>query len=154
MADNSRPLSVKKLLNMRGVLALAGVLGPVVLVIGDLSAALSNPQYNLVRDSISSLALTSMGWLQTIGFLSIGLLVEIFVAGLLFNIRGVRGFRYSIFLLVLFGFGLLLSHGLIFVGLVGMGARKLHVGNLNAYVYWFLLGIVLLWAFATGVLAF
>ena len=40
------------------------------------------------------------------------------------------------------------------VGLFGLGARALHVGNLNAYVYWFLLGLVLLWAFATGALAF
>jgi NADH-quinone oxidoreductase subunit L len=39
------------------------------------------------------------------------------------------------------------------VGLVGMGARALHTGNLNAYVYWFLLGVVLLWAFATGALS-
>jgi NADH-quinone oxidoreductase subunit L len=36
------------------------------------------------------------------------------------------------------------------VGLVGIGARALHVGSLHGYVYWFLLGTVLLWAFATG----
>ncbi len=36
------------------------------------------------------------------------------------------------------------------VGLVGMGARALHVGNLNAYVYWFLFGAALLWALAIG----
>jgi NADH-quinone oxidoreductase subunit L len=36
------------------------------------------------------------------------------------------------------------------VGLFGMGARALHVGSLHAYVYWFLLGTVLLWGFATG----
>ena len=40
------------------------------------------------------------------------------------------------------------------VGLVGLGMRALHVGNLNAYVYWFLLGVVALWAFATGTLTF
>ncbi len=40
------------------------------------------------------------------------------------------------------------------VGLFGLGARALHVGNLNAYAYWFLLGIVGLWAFASGVLTF
>jgi NADH-quinone oxidoreductase subunit L len=40
------------------------------------------------------------------------------------------------------------------VGLFGLGARALHVGNINAYVYWFLLGLVVLWAFATGMLAF
>jgi NADH-quinone oxidoreductase subunit L len=38
------------------------------------------------------------------------------------------------------------------VGLFGIGARALHVGSLHAYVYWFLLGAALLWAFATGLL--
>ncbi|HEX2099902.1 MAG TPA: proton-conducting transporter membrane subunit [Candidatus Synoicihabitans sp.] len=37
------------------------------------------------------------------------------------------------------------------VGLFGLGARALHVGSLHAYVYWFLLGAVLLWGFAAGV---
>lgn len=36
------------------------------------------------------------------------------------------------------------------VGLIGLGARALHVGNLHVYVYWFLLGLVLLWALHTG----
>ena len=40
------------------------------------------------------------------------------------------------------------------VGLIGLGTRALHVGNANAYAYWFLLGIAVLWAFATGVLIF
>ena len=57
-------------------------------------------------------------------------LEQIFLAGLI--IRGLAGF----------------------VGLFGLGARALHVGNLNAYVYWFLFGVVLLWAYATGALAF
>ena len=38
------------------------------------------------------------------------------------------------------------------VGLVGLGARAVHVGRVNAYVYWFLAGMVLLWAFAAGLL--
>jgi NADH-quinone oxidoreductase subunit L len=40
------------------------------------------------------------------------------------------------------------------VGLLGLGTRALHVGNVNAYAYWFLLGAAALWAFATGVLIF
>jgi NADH-quinone oxidoreductase subunit L len=40
------------------------------------------------------------------------------------------------------------------VGFVGMRARALHTGNLGVYVYWFLLGLVLLWGFATGSLHF
>ena len=95
-------------LGVHGVLALAGVVGPFVLILADLIAAFSEPGYNFIRDSISSLALTPMGWIQTIGFLAIGLLVEIFAAGLFLNIRGRRGFGLSIGLLACFGFGLLL----------------------------------------------
>ncbi|MEO5960286.1 MAG: proton-conducting transporter membrane subunit, partial [Opitutaceae bacterium] len=40
------------------------------------------------------------------------------------------------------------------VGLFGLGARALHVGNVNAYAYWFLLGLVVLWAAATGLVTF
>jgi NADH-quinone oxidoreductase subunit L len=38
------------------------------------------------------------------------------------------------------------------VGLVGYGARALYTGSLHTYVYWFLLGAALLWAFAAGLL--
>jgi NADH-quinone oxidoreductase subunit L len=34
----------------------------------------------------------------------------------------------------------------------GFGARSLHTGRLSNYVYWFLGGVVILWAFAAGVL--
>ena len=37
------------------------------------------------------------------------------------------------------------------VGLFGLGARALHVGNVNAYLYWFVLGAAALWAFVMGV---
>ena len=95
-------------LDMRGILALAGVAGPLVLVLADVIAAVSQPDYDFVRDSISSLALTSMGWIQTIGFMAIGLLIEIFAAGLYLNMRRKAGFGISITLLAFFGFGLLL----------------------------------------------
>jgi hypothetical protein len=101
-------IGIFRRLNIHSALALAGMAGPLVLVVTDITAALTSPDYNLVRDSISSLALTRLGWLQTIGFLAIGLLVEIFTAGLLYSIKGVRGFRFSIGLLVFFGFALLL----------------------------------------------
>jgi len=38
-----------------------------------------------------------------------------------------------------------------FVGLIGYAARALYVGSIHAYVYWFLLGLVLLWGFAAGI---
>ncbi len=100
--------SVSGNFNLNAALAIAGIAGPVILVITDMVAGLSTPGYNYIRDSISSLAWTDLGWVQTIGFLAIGLLIELFVAGLFFNIRGRRGFGLGIGILAFFGFGLLL----------------------------------------------
>jgi hypothetical protein len=108
MSQNSKPRSIIGPLNIYGLLALAGVVGPIILIIANLIASFSIPDYNPIRDSISSLAWTPMGWLQSIGFLAIGLLIEVFAAGLLFSIHGTWGFRLGIGLLVCFGFGLLL----------------------------------------------
>jgi hypothetical membrane protein len=99
---------MSKRLNIDSVPALVGIVGPIVVVVGDLVASLSTPNYSLVRDSISSLALTPIGWLQSICFLAMGLLLEIFVAGLFFNIRRARGFHAGIGLLALCGFVLML----------------------------------------------
>ncbi len=95
-------------LNTRSLLAFAGMAGPVVLIICDFTAAFTSPGYNMINNSISSLALTHLGWLVVIGFLAIGLLIEIFTAGLLFNIKAGRWFYLSIGIFVFFGFGMLL----------------------------------------------
>jgi hypothetical protein len=104
----TKTIATAKKLNVHSALAFAGMAGPVVLVVTDFTAAFSTPDYNLIRDSISSLALTDIGWVQSIGFLAIGLLVEIFAAGLLYNILHYRGFHLSITGLVIMGFGMLL----------------------------------------------
>ena len=36
-------------------------------------------------------------------------------------------------------------------GLIGIGLRSLHVGNLHNYVYWFLGGLALFWALVVGI---
>jgi len=99
---------MSKRLNINSVPAIVGIVGPIVVIVGDLAASLSIPGYSPVRDSVSSLALTSIGWLQSICFLAMGLLLEIFVAGLFFNIRRARGFHVGIVLLALCGFVLML----------------------------------------------
>lgn len=106
IADKAIPFF--KLWNFHTVLAIAGIVGPIMLSVGDLSAGLTSPNYSIVQNSISSLALTSAGWIQTIGFLTLGLLVEIFTAGLLFNMKSSRGFYMGITIFVFFGFALLL----------------------------------------------
>jgi hypothetical protein len=79
-----------------------------VVIVGDLAASLSTPGYSPIRDTVSSLALTGIGWLQSICFLAMGLLLEIFVAGLFSNIRRAWGFHVGIVLLALCGFVLML----------------------------------------------
>jgi NADH-quinone oxidoreductase subunit L len=37
-------------------------------------------------------------------------------------------------------------------GAISLAARALHTGSIHTYVYWFLGGVVLLWAIVTGVL--
>ena len=108
MLEKSRPRSILGPLNIYSTFALAGMLGPFVLGLADIIAAFSESGYNPIRDSISSLALAPMGWLQTMGFLFIGLLVEVFVLGLYLSIRRGRCFGLSIGVLVCFSFGLLL----------------------------------------------
>jgi hypothetical membrane protein len=99
---------MSKRLNIDSVPAIVGIVGPIVVIVGDLAASLSTPGYSLVSNSVSSLALEPIGWLQSICFLAMGLLLEIFVAGLFFNIRRARGFHAGIVLLALCGFVLLL----------------------------------------------
>ncbi len=48
--------------------------------------------------------------------------------------------------------GLLVRGSAAVAGLVGMVSRSLHVGNIHAYVFWFLAGVVLFSAFALGLL--
>jgi len=102
-------------------LALCGATGPLILVAMDLVAALTQPKYSLVHDSISALALTSVGWIQTTGFMLIGLLIEAFTAGLFLNIKRRRGFGFGIALLAFFGFGMLVL-GVFHINAVGTPA--------------------------------
>jgi hypothetical protein len=106
--EKLKPRSILGPLNIYVTFALAGLLGPIVLGFADLIAALSASGYSPIRDSISSLALAPMGWLQTIGFLVIGLLMEIFILGLYLCIRRGRYFGLSIGIFVCCSFGLLL----------------------------------------------
>ena len=99
---------MSKRLDINSVPAIVGIVGPAVVIVGDIAASLSIPGYSPVRDTVSSLALTGIGWLQSICFLAMGLLLEIFAAGLFFNLRRSGGFRAGIVLLALSGFVLML----------------------------------------------
>ncbi len=99
---------MSKRLNVNSVPAIVGIVGPFVVIVGDLAASLSTPGYSPIRDTVSSLALTGIGWLQSICFLAMGLLLAIFAAGLFFNIRRARGFCVGIVLLAICGFVLML----------------------------------------------
>jgi hypothetical protein len=95
------------MLDTEGILGLAGIVGPLILVALDLTAAFIQPGYSIIRQSMSSLAIASKGWIETIGFMLMGLMIESFTAGLYLNIKRGRGFGLATALLVFFGFGML-----------------------------------------------
>jgi hypothetical protein len=106
----SRPIIGK--LGLGGILSIAGIIGPIIFVFTDYFTFFT-AQYNnnFIYHSISSLAWTRFGWVQTIGFLTWGLLVELFAAGVFFTLKGARGFGFAMGILVFFGFSLLLVGG-------------------------------------------
>jgi hypothetical protein len=95
-------------LNLFGMVALAGVVIPFLMLLTEAVLIYFNPGYNPIVESISALGLKPLGWVQSISFLMVGLLTEIFAFGLYFSIKRRVGFRTAIALLVFFGFGLLL----------------------------------------------
>ncbi len=115
MYQDSKQPTILGPLSVYGVLALAGIIAPIIFIITNLIAAFSSyPGYNFIRDSISSLAWTPLGWVQTIGFMIMGLLIEVFIVGFLLSVRGGcihvdRKFRLGASILVFFGFGVLLA---------------------------------------------
>ena len=106
----NRPIAGK--LGLGAILSLAGIIGPVIFLIMEYFTFFS-AQYNnnIIYHSISSLAWTRFGWVQTIGFLTWGLLVELFAAGIFFSVKAGRGFSLALLLLMFFGFSLLLVGG-------------------------------------------
>jgi hypothetical protein len=107
MTQEQNPSKIIGPFNIYGLLALAGIAGPVVFLAANLTTTFSARGYDVLHNTISSLAWTPMGWLQSIGFLAVGLLLEVFTMGLLFSMRGKRGFASGIAMLSIIGFGLL-----------------------------------------------
>jgi hypothetical protein len=104
----SLSVAAARRLDAHSATALAGMAAPLVLVAADWTAAAGARNYSFISDSISSLALTRLGYVPIIGFMVAGLLIEVFIAGLLYNVRHDRGFHAGITAMVLFGFFMLL----------------------------------------------
>jgi hypothetical membrane protein len=90
------------------VFPLAGVAGPVFLVLSDLICASFNPRYDLVYESISDQVFGPLGWLQTLSFYLFGILEIIFTLGFRRCMQQKRGFRTGIAVLFMIGLGFLI----------------------------------------------
>jgi hypothetical protein len=131
-------LSTYERLGVKMILSLAGIIGPAIFIITDVSLGLTVPGYSFVKDSISSLAWVKLGWLQTMGFMAIGLLIELFVAGLFISIRGSRGFGFGVIILMFFGFGMLLIGGFHTDHVEGLTTFEGSIHGWTAkFVFWF-----------------
>jgi Protein of unknown function (DUF998) len=88
------------------VLLWCGAIGPPLFVIVALIEGATRPGYDAIRLPISLLALGDMGWIQTINFLVLGLLMIGFAIGLWIVERGLG--KPGAVLIAVFGLGLVL----------------------------------------------
>ena len=95
-----------KRFDIYSVLALAGIVGPIVLVLTDTIASLYTPGYKPIQESGSQLAFGPMRWVQATGFILFGLLLVMFAMGLYSSIHKHAGLRASISIFMFFGFSL------------------------------------------------
>ena len=93
-------------LKLHGFLAMAGISGPLLLLGAEIMVLPSVANYSPLQNSISSLAWTSLGWIECLTFLTTGLLLETFAAVLFLGVRARRGFNLGIVFLACSGFGL------------------------------------------------
>lgn len=96
---------------LRSLLAMAGVIGPLLLLTAEIMVLPTVHDYSPIRDSISSLAWTALGWVENGSFVTTGLLMEIFAAVLFLGIRGAKAFNLGVVFVACSGFGLILVGG-------------------------------------------
>ena len=91
--------------NINRLSALAGIIAPALFWLLSNIAAILYPGYNLFRQTVSQLVLGPYGWIQTVDFFIVGLLVIAFASGLCSSVQNRRGFRAGIGILFFVGFG-------------------------------------------------
>jgi hypothetical membrane protein len=91
-----------------GFLAIAGFIAPIALVLTDAVNFLSLPWYNPIVQSISDLAWSPLGWLQTLVFFVFSFLIMVMMLGIYAAIRGGIAFRIGVILFIIIAFSFLL----------------------------------------------
>ena len=92
-------------LNLGSFPALAGISAlPLFWLLSNVAATL-HPGYNILRQTVSELALGPYGWIQTADFFVVGVLVIVFSSGLYYGVQRRCGFRAGIGILVFVGLG-------------------------------------------------
>src|SRR5262245_46047417 len=91
-------------------LALAGVVGPILFVLGFTLAGFLRPGYSPISQAVSDLGVGPNAWLQNANFVLFGLLLITFASGFYLGMRSVisRGWLVACFvLLILSGVGII-----------------------------------------------
>jgi hypothetical membrane protein len=94
--------------SFRYVYPLAGITGPVILVLTDNIATILSSGYDPFQMVISDLALGPVGWLARMGFCLFGILVIIEAIGLDHNIRSKKNHTTTLAAFIIIGLGFIL----------------------------------------------
>jgi hypothetical membrane protein len=88
------------------LLLACGAIGPLLFIIVFLIEGVTRPDYNPLRDPVSSLSIGDLGWIQAANFLMVGLLLFAFAIGLWRALKAPRGIVWESLLIGLAGIGL------------------------------------------------
>jgi len=92
-----------------GLLAAAGILGPILFTMAFIVQAFFRPGYSHVAEPVSALTAGPTGWVQQVNFIVFGPLMLAFAVGLHLAMRATRWGMVGPALLVLSGIGLVLA---------------------------------------------
>ena len=90
-------------------LALAGIVGPIFFTVLVVVQGFLRPEYSHVKMPISALAAWPTGWIQTINFYVVGLLMMAFAVALHLGVQATRRGGTGFALLLMSGLGLVLA---------------------------------------------
>ena len=90
-------------------LALAGIVGPIFFTVLVVVQGFLRPEYSHVKMPISALAAWPTGWIQTIDFYVVGLLMMAFAVALRLGVQATRRGGTGFALLLMSGLGLVLA---------------------------------------------
>lgn len=115
--------------HFRNVSSLAGVIGPLVLIITTLVSSFRNVGYDWLSQTVSQLGIGSYGWVENTGFIVMGILSITFAEAIYAGFRPRHSLIAAVTIWILIGFGFLA------VGFFAADPSKSGITTIHGYIH-------------------